>query len=800
MDHSHPRRLSRIRRRVDPRSRPAAHAAGRGAPVDPPVQRPAPLHEAHAAPVMPSHAAAAQPASPADVPAAQAASTAPAVPLPASRGSAPPIRRASMVPQPWTGFVAGLRHALLYGGRPAQNHPPEPWERAASRRRSALLACIAIAALGAAGLLEHAQMLAGPPALRLLQGALYTLLFAWVAAGFVTAVMGFVVQLRGDRHALSAADAAHRPIRADARTAIIMPICNEQVSSVFAGLRATCESLAATGAAKLFDVYVLSDTSDPALRAAELAAWGRLCEQLGDGARVYYRWRQRRSRRKAGNVADFCRRWGRNYRYMVVLDADSVMSGDCLVSLVRLMEAHPRAGILQTVPQACGLETLHARSQQFAGRVAGRLFTAGMQYWQLGESHYWGHNAIIRVEPFMQHCALAPLPGRGGRSDDIMSHDFVEAALMRRAGYHVWLVPDLQGSYEQQPPNLLTELQRDRRWCQGNLRNARLLAEPGLHPVHRAMLATGAMAYLSAPLWLASVLLGALAWLSGGAAAHAAGRDVPVEMIGLWAGVVTMLALPRVLGVVTLAMKGELRKYGGLARVVKSALLEGALSVLQAPVRMIAHTLFVLAALTGRKLEWKSPPREAEALSWPDALRCFAPLNATVAVLLAAALLGDPRVAVWLLPVALPLLLAAPLSVLTSQLQVGQRARAQGLFLTPEESHTPTVLRRAWAGAQRPAPTPRWPDVVTDPWLFEVVRSSMGPRNTTRGTRGHVRRRLVQHVAEHRDAEAVSAADRMRLMSEPQAIAHLRDRLAAPGSSLRSGEPAWRMPMEEGVM
>ena len=162
-----------------------------------------------------------------------------------------------------------------------------------------------------------------------------------------------------------------------------------------------------------------------------------------EGTRVYYRWRQRRSQRKAGNVADFCRRWGRDYRYMVVLDADSVMSGDCLLSLVRLMEAHPRAGILQTAPQACGLSTLHARAQQFAGRVAGRLFAAGMQYWQLGESHYWGHNAIIRVEPFMRHCALAPLPGRGQTGTEILSHDFVEAALMRRAGYQVWLVPDL---------------------------------------------------------------------------------------------------------------------------------------------------------------------------------------------------------------------------------------------------------------------------------------------------------------------------------------------------------------------
>jgi membrane glycosyltransferase len=299
-----------------------------------------------------------------------------------------------------------------------------------------------------------------------------------------------------------------------------MPICNEDVATVFAGLRATCESVAATGHARQFDVFVLSDSYNPETAAAERAAWEDLRAALAASpnqpqVEVYYRLRTRRTHRKAGNVADFCRRWGKDYRYMVVLDADSVMSGDCLTSMVKLMEANPTAGIIQTATQAIGHVTLHARAQQFASRVTGRLFTLGMQFWQLGESHYWGHNAIIRVEPFMKHCALAHIKGTGGMSGGIMSHDFVEAALMRRAGYHVWLVSDLVGSYEQQPPDLLAELQRDRRWCQGNLQNARLIAEPGIHPVHRAMFVTGTMAYVSAPLWLAFLTLGTALWLSG---------------------------------------------------------------------------------------------------------------------------------------------------------------------------------------------------------------------------------------------------------------------------------------------
>jgi membrane glycosyltransferase len=703
--------------------------------------------------------------------------------------SAPPIRRSSMVAQPWRGFFPGLGDMLLhalarignFGRSSSSAGQPEllPWQRAASRRRLTLLAMVMVSAAGATALLTQVLPQYENGWLRVAQIGLFALLFAWVAAGFVTALMGYWVQRRGDPHALSARAVAHHPIHADARTAIIMPICNENVPTVFAGLRATCESLAATGGARLFDVFVLSDTSDPSLRAAELAAWAELKTSCAGTVRVYYRWRTLRTKRKSGNVADFCRRWGANYRYMVVLDADSVMSGDCMLGMVRLMEAHPTAGIIQTAPQGCGLSTVHARSQQFAGRVAGRLFTAGMQYWQLGESHYWGHNAIIRVEPFMKHCALAPLKGRGGLSGEIMSHDFVEAALMRRAGYHVWLVNDLQGSYEQQPPNLLEELQRDRRWCQGNLQNARLITEPGLQGVHRAMLFTGAMAYLSAPLWLGFVLLGGALWLFGGYAIFNDARSIPLEMFGLWLCTLLMLVMPRVLGVVTIVRNGEQAQYGGTGAVIRSAALEGALSVLQAPVRMVAHTLFVVVALTGLKLQWKSPPREANDISWGDAARRFAPIVAVVLLMASIALVVAPGAALWLVPVGLPLLLAVPLTVITSRADFGEKVRAHQLLVTPEEAAPPTVLREAWAYANRNVPVRRWQDAVNDPWLFDVVRSAMGARNTSWGSRGQARRRLVRGLLHDQDTERLSASDRMRLLSEPQNFVRLRDQLAS---------------------
>jgi membrane glycosyltransferase len=619
----------------------------------------------------------------------------------------PPIDRGSMVALPWRGFVRSLGDAAVSilqrlvrfrfagpaGPGAGRCGGVSSWQRAASRRRNALLVLVALSAGAATAQLAH--VLPGYPSepLHLAQIGLFGLLFAWVSAGFFTAMMGFWVLWRGDPHAMSAACAARTPLGRDARTAIIMPICNEHVSAVLSGLTATCESLAATGGAGLFDVFLLSDTSDPAIRAAELSAWAQLRSRFGAHSGIFYRWRRRRTRRKAGNVADFCRRWGRNYRYMIVLDADSVMSGDCLVQLVRLMEANPRTGILQTAPLAHGLTTLHARLQQFAGRVAGRLFTAGMQYWQLGESHYWGHNAIIRMAPFMQHCALARLPGRGGLSGEILSHDFVEAALMRRAGYHVWLVHDLYGSYEQQPPNLLEELRRDRRWCQGNLQNVRLIAEPGLHAVHRAMLLTGAFAYLSAPLWLAFVLLGVGMWLTDPAPPFSSLAGVPRELIVLWLLTLTMLALPRLMGLVVILLRGEQRSYGGSGRLIRGTLLESGLSVLQAPVRMAAHTVFVVAALTGLKLEWKSPPREAQDIGWSEAIRRFALLGAAVAGMVAWTLTAQPQASLWLLPTGLPLMLAVPLVVLTSRPELGKRLRSSGLLLTPEEHRVPGVLR-----------------------------------------------------------------------------------------------------------
>jgi membrane glycosyltransferase len=708
-----------------------------------------------------------------------------------------------MVPQPWAGHPLLRPLHRLIGYRRA-----EPWRATADARplmwRRVLL--IALVALGAAvGTDYMVDILPGHGAGWAEQGllVLFGILFAWISAGFWTALMGTWVLLLGrDRHAVTNAlrgDGARAVIPADARTAIIMPICNENVPTVFAGLRATAESLARSDAADRFAFFVLSDTNDPDTRVAEQMAWGRLVQTLQDdgvAVRVHYRWRRHRTRRKAGNVADFCRRFGADYRYMVVLDADSVMTGDCLTSLVRMMEAQPDAGIIQTAPRAWGHDTVHARIQQFGARVYGPLFTTGMHFWQLGESHYWGHNAILRMAPFMAHCALAPLPGRTSLSGDVMSHDFVEAALMRRAGWKVWIAHDLEGSYEQVPPNLLAELQRDQRWAHGNLQNSRLIFEPGLHPVHRTVFLTGVLAYVSAPLWLAFLLLSTVLF-----ATHS--NEVPqyfvepYQLFPIWPtanlklmltlfGLTALLLLaPKVLSLAVIVLRGQARRFGGVLRLLVGALLEFAHSVLLAPVRMLFHTQFVLAALTGLKLDWKSPPRDGAATGWGQALRRHG-LHTVLALAWIGAILASSAIFPWWLsPVLLGLLLAIPLSAWTSHSGPGRWLRARGVFLTPEEQAQPPVLAQAQHRAAGPTPAPSWVAAITDASTHALVLGTIPPRAPVRGLKSLAQSRLVEHALSAGPA-SLSRAQRLRLLADAQALRAVRERVLA-----RHAHPDW---------
>lgn len=733
--------------------------------------------------------------------------------------STPPIVRTRMVPEPWHTNVLRLSwwRFLRKKNRTVELPPPvvdrSGWRKVAAFRRSTLLVLMLVQTVVATWhmksvlpyqgwalidlqevfqqpLLESARQIL-PYVVQTSILMLFALLFCWVSVGFWTALMGFFQLLKGhDHYNISASTLAEGPIPRGARTALVMPIANEDVARVFAGLRATFESLKATGQMEHFDIFVLSDSNDPDTCVAEQKAWLEVCREVDGFGHIFYRRRRRRVKRKSGNIDDFCRRWGSSYRYMVVLDADSVMSGECLTSLVRLMEANPGAGIIQTAPKASGMDTLYARMQQFATRVYGPLFTAGLNFWQLGESHYWGHNAIIRVQPFIEHCALAPLPGKGSFAGDILSHDFVEAALMRRAGWGVWIAYDLPGSYEELPPNLLDELKRDRRWCHGNLMNFRLFLVKGMHTVHRFVFLTGVMSYLSAPLWFTFLALstGLLAihtlmvpeyFLQPNQLYPLWPQWHPQEAIALFSATLTLLFLPKLLSVLLICIQGA-HEYGGRLRLVLSMLLETLFSMLAAPVRMLFHTVFVTAAFLGWSVQWNSPQRADNATPWGEALRRHGPQMLLGALWTGLVAWLDPSFLWWLAPIVVSLMLAAPVSVITSRTGLGLAAFRRKLFLIPEEFNPPQELSstdRYTRENQANALHEGFIAATVDP-IYNALVCGMARARHAKVVPGAevLREQRMQQILDAGPNGAAEAA-RWRLLNDPDGMARLHQRV-----------------------
>src|SRR5471030_24933 len=469
---------------------------------------------------------------------------------------------------------------------------------------------------------------------------LFIPLFAHIAVGFCTAIAGFyVINRGGDSSRISRSSPAGGPHRL-ASTAIVMPVFNEDVSRVLEGLRVVFKSVQQLEGASNFDFFILSDSNQPNQWIREEVAWAELCKQVGGFGKIFYRKRRQAINKKVGNVADFLRRWGKNYRYMVVLDADSVMTGDALARLVTMMEANPTAGIIQTAPRTVRGESLYSRLQAFANRLYSPLYLAGLNYWQQHEGNYWGHNAILRVQPFMEHCALPELPGNEPFGGRILSHDFVEAALMRKAGWAVWLAHDVEGSYEEGPPTLIESAKRDRRWCQGNLQHAWLLTARGFRPANRFHLLMGVMAYVSSPMWLLFLVLSTLEMVSqasGGRVDGGYGADttsvfgyavqVP-EALTLFSLTMLLLFLPKFVSVVVLlGDSDEVAGFGGRWRMGLSAVLEAIGSALMAPINMMFNTKFVIFTLLGQGVGWVAQKRAADedGTDWREAIITHGP-------------------------------------------------------------------------------------------------------------------------------------------------------------------------------
>jgi membrane glycosyltransferase len=616
--------------------------------------------------------------------------------------SMPEIHRVSMTPSVLERRpLRHLRRRLAQGPDPMTEPRRQSWERTARRRRIILAILVLVQTAVASWSLAWTFPAPQITYLQIAVVAGFSVLFLWISFSFWTNIAGFLLLWRNVKIRNWAVPDSSGPLRS--RTAVVMPICNEDVARVFAGLAATFQSLAQTGHGASFDFFVLSDTGDSQRQAEEEAAWARTRRAVHGEGQFFYRRRRNNIKRKSGNIGDFLRRWSADYDFMIVLDADSLMSGESIVALARRMEASPEVGIIQTTPTIVNRESLFARVQQFSSRVYGPLFSASLFFWQLGESYYWGHNAILRIEPFVRHCGLARLPGKPPLGGEILSHDFVEAALMGRAGFEVWLATDLPGSYEESPPNILDELKRDRRWCQGNLQHLRLICADGLRFGHRAIMAMGVMAYASALLWAVFLFLSS-------AEVIAQQLTLPVYFsyrpslfpdwptwhpeltIALLTTTGVLLILPKLLSFVLILKNRESHGYGGALRLLTSIALEIVFSTLMAPIRMWFHSKFVLLTLFGREIKWTAQQRNHSETSWGEAVERhgFSTLFATA--WLFSAFCWSPILAAWLLPISAALVFSVPISVYSSRVALGHAARWLGLFQISEEAQPPQVL------------------------------------------------------------------------------------------------------------
>ncbi|MGI3902900.1 MAG: glucans biosynthesis glucosyltransferase MdoH [Janthinobacterium lividum] len=531
--------------------------------------------------------------------------------------------------------------------------------------------------------------------------ALFVANFSWIALAFASAVVGFVWLM------LFAPKAPPMPSALSGKTAVVMPIYNEAPSRIFGALQAICEDIAATGLGAHFDYFFLSDTTDPDVWVAEERALVALRDRLRGKAEVYYRHRAKNTNRKAGNIADFVTRWGGAYPQMVVLDADSLMTAHSVVNLAAAMEADPDAGIIQTLPLIINRNTLFARLQQFAARIHGPVIAAGLSVWMGRDGNYWGHNAIIRTQAFADHCGLPHLSGKPPLGGHILSHDFVEAALIRRAGWAVYMLPVLGGSFEESPPSLIDLAARDRRWCQGNLQHARVMWARGLHLASRQHFATGIMGYVASPLWMAQLLVGIVLVLQSTyirpeyftqdfSLFPAWPRFDAQRALDLFGVTMAVLLAPKLFGLLIALGQPETRRgSGGAIGLILSTLVEIVMSSLLAPIMMLIQSGSVMQILLGRDTGWNPQRRDDGSIPISDIVRRHRSHMILGFITLVAGVLISPSLVAWMSPTIAGLILAIPLSWASGQRSIGLFLKRIGLLRTPEETTPPEIAVRA---------------------------------------------------------------------------------------------------------
>jgi membrane glycosyltransferase len=575
---------------------------------------------------------------------------------------------------------------------------------------------------------------------------LFAINFFWLTSAASTALGGCMVLLRSKK------PAEQPDSKSRSRTAIVIPLYNERAAKVVGAAEAMWEALKEREAESNFEIFFLSDTSDPALAEAEEAVIQDVLRRR-PGEPFFYRRRAHNWMKKQGNIGDFVRRWGARYDYMAVLDADSLMTPGGIVELVRRMDANPKTALIQTLPMIVSARTLSARGAQFGLRAHGGLFGAGLAWWSGGAGNFWGHNAIIRVKPFAQHAKLPDLPGKAPLGGPILSHDFIEAALLRRAGWRVEIAPDIEGSYEESPPTLIDAAARDRRWAQGNIQQIQVLFAKGFDWINRAHILAGLAGYLSGALWLSLIITGVLIALQAKffPAAIDAGAipspvaDDPWRAARLLALTAFVLLSPKWLAIVAWCA-GKLPGWNKNPRFLVQITADAALTALVAPIMMVNHSISIIATLAGRDAGWRPQIRDREEFAWNDLMRHYRPHMVVGFSLLFSTMIISWAFALQTLPVTASLMFAPAITAMLSR-RARRGSTLWRLFATPEDDSTPEIIRAAERMSLR----------------FPVTRPQLRPAGV-RGTRlarlGVVVRRAVRRVRKMQQPAAVRTPTR----------------------------------------
>jgi membrane glycosyltransferase len=568
-----------------------------------------------------------------------------------------------------------------------------PEDAAVLRKRRMLFLALSLASMVALIAAMH-RLLAtnGLTALEFVQLVCFALTTPWASMGFWNAVIGFAILRLAPDPAAYVNPALSRAGPQDpitARVALTLFVRHEQASAVIGRLRLMREELERTGHGRHFHFFLLSDSAIPEYCAEEERLFAKFRSEDPRPEELIYRRRPLNVGFKAGNMRDFCERWGDDYDIFIPLDADSLMTAEALLRLVRVMQSNPTLGILQTLVVGAPATSFFTRAFQFGMRQGMRTYTTGAAWWQGDCGPFWGHNAAIRMAPYRDHCRLPKLSGGPPLGGDILSHDQVEAVLMRRAGWEVRVLSEEGGSWEQNPPALPDFIKRDLRWCQGNMQYFRLLNMPGLLPLSRIQLVLAILMYVGAPAWMGFIITA-----TAQAFFPSAGTEpYPVDLgIGLLIASMGMVLAPKLFGILDILVQRRARQgYGGGFRVLLGAFVEFLFSSLLAPVVSLAETIFMIGLCFGRRILWESQRREGYRVPWISAAKGLWPQTLFGAALTAALAIAAPGSIAWASPLLLALLLSIPLAVATSSPSMGEASVAIGLCAIPEE-RDPTAL------------------------------------------------------------------------------------------------------------